>query len=363
MDQCAAKILTVLNNKNLSVTKLTVSDQHVNFLLDDGDVKSVLKLNLEPIHKNRLADVDENDSQAHLQFLQGYNWNLSSESGAEYSFYKLSAKDSSSGISNAAYSLFNKATHILKKRKFSYMSGKDATCSSRSSESLFNAELISPASDRQIARVMPGLGFVMIEETTEMYNTILKPHIDKIISSGSLGWLKNVVEGKKELERLLVNREEWILNIDTKWRTHPDPKTVPRKEWLNHQATRDLYCLGIVKIDNIYSLRDLRADHIPLLKEMIDIGSRTIEEVYGVKKDQLRIFVHYHPQFYHFHVHFTRLENEIGAVVERGHLLADIIQNLQLSSTYYYDKTMTYKLSRKDKLYKKLVVEHEDDAK
>ena len=66
MDQCAAKVLTVLNNKNLSVTKLTVSDQHVNFLLDDGNVKSVLKLNLEPIHKNRLADVDENDSQAHL---------------------------------------------------------------------------------------------------------------------------------------------------------------------------------------------------------------------------------------------------------------------------------------------------------
>ena len=32
------------------------------------------------------------------------------------------------------------------------------------------------------------------------------------------------------------------------------------------------------------------------------------------------------------YVHFTRLENKIGAAVERGHLLIDIIQNLDLFS-------------------------------
>lgn len=32
----------------------------------------------------------------------------------------------------------------------------------------------------------------------------------------------------------------------------------------------------------------------------------TIEAVYGVPEDQLRVFVHYLPQFFHFHVHFTR---------------------------------------------------------
>ena len=36
---------------------------------------------------------------------------------------------------------------------------------------------------------------------------------------------------------------------------------------------------------------------------------------------QLRIFVHYQPQFYHFHVHFTRLHNDLGCQVERAHLL------------------------------------------
>ncbi len=36
------------------------------------------------------------------------------------------------------------------------------------------------------------------------------------------------------------------------------------------------------------------------------IGVETIEAVYGVPEDQLRVFVHYMPQFFHFHVHFTR---------------------------------------------------------
>lgn len=35
-------------------------------------------------------------------------------------------------------------------------------------------------------------------------------------------------------------------------------------------------------------------------------GVKTIGEVYGVREDELRVFVHYLPQFYHFHVHFSR---------------------------------------------------------
>jgi hypothetical protein len=47
---------------------------------------------------------------------------------------------------------------------------------------------------------------------------VTKPFIDGIVASGSLSWLKNIVEVKKEKERLLWNAEGWILNIDTKVR-------------------------------------------------------------------------------------------------------------------------------------------------
>ena len=43
----------------------------------------------------------------------------------------------------------------------------------------------------------------------------------------------------------------------------------------------------------------------------------------------LRIFVHYPPQFYHFHVHFTNVSVDVGVSTERAHLLDDIIENLE----------------------------------
>ena len=55
-------------------------------------------------------------------------------------------------------------------------------------------------------------------------------------------------------------------------------------------------------------------------------GKEVIEKVYGVPGDQLRVFFHYHPQFYHLHVHFTRSHVNPGCEAERAHLLTDVIQ-------------------------------------
>jgi m7GpppX diphosphatase len=118
--------------------------------------------------------------------------------------------------------------------------------------------------------------------------------------------------------------------------------------------------LGILKADTVASLRDLKGDHIPVLREMLDQGPKVIQEVYGIPKDQLRIFVHYQPQFYHFHVHFTRLENDTGCQVEKAHLLSDIIQDLEADPLCFQKKTIVYKLSLKEKLYK-LLAAHEEE--
>ncbi|CAN0148767.1 unnamed protein product, partial [Hapterophycus canaliculatus] len=98
----------------------------------------------------------------------------------------------------------------------------------------------------------------------------------------------------------------FLLNVDTKWRTHPDVSAVPREEWHGHPSVAELYCLAICHRRDIRTLRDVRAEHVPMLKEMYRRGIETIEAVYGVPEEQLRVFVHYMPQFYHFHVHFTR---------------------------------------------------------
>lgn len=349
---------------------LTISDQHATILLTqkDPEAKALLKLTLVPFHKTELAslsrvDLDEEEklseeeqaaikekrekgakehSSRVLAFLSKYNWKMTSESGAEYSFHEAVPK-----------SLVPEEEEVpakepaLKKAKTDDPAG------------VFKAELIYPAPERQLSRAMPSPGLALVNETSALYQAVTKPFIADIVSSGSLSWLKNIVEVKKEQERLLWNADGWILNIDTKWRSHPDALIVPREEWYKHESTVDLYCLGILKRDGIASLRDLTGDHLPLLREMLEQGPKVIQEVYGIPKDQLRIFVHYQPQFYHFHVHFTRLENDTGVQVEKAHLLSDIIQDLEADPERFQKKTLVYKLSLKDKLYKLLAAHGE----
>jgi hypothetical protein len=363
---------------------LTISDQHANILLTqtDSEQKGLLKLTLVPFHTTALAclphrsgDEEEKElsqeekagnkatyekqekehSDKVLSFLSKFDWRMTSNSGAEYSYHegfpKSTFLDSDKESSEPALKKYKTESENLAAKQ----SSVDCTRS-------FKAELIFPASERQLSRAMPSPGFALVTETPVLYEAVTKPYIQNIVSSGSLSWLQNIIQIKKEEERLLHNAEKWILNIDTKWRSHPDALTIPREQWYKHPSTADLYCLGILKQDGIASLRDLTggddSDHIAVLREMLEQGPKGIENVYGVKKDQLRIFVHYQPQFYHFHVHFTRLENDIGAQVEKAHLLSDIIQDLQVDPLCFHKKTIVYKLSVKDKLYQ-LLSNHE----
>lgn len=339
---------------------LSVSDNHANLLVWNDIVetdhsgnqrvideqRSLLKISVIPGHKDQLnvkkritslveldtatKETKAEDCDKILRFLSTLDFHLTSESGAEYSYYtavkKISTLDSILG------------TFGLKKPT----SGQDTK---------FKLELISPATNRQIERSLPSPAMSLIEETPEIYQSIVEPFIEKIVQSGSLSWIENVVQGKKETERLLVDTSDYIINIDTKWRSHPDAKTVPRDQWHGHESIEDLYCLAIVKDGRIRSLRDLRQSHVPMLQSMIKEGQNVIESVYGVRKDQIRMFVHYQPQFYHFHVHFTRLENEIGCQVERGHLLSDIVQNLVMDSEFYAKRTISYKIKTSSEIY------------
>lgn len=50
-------------------------------------------------------------------------------------------------------------------------------------------------------------------------------------------------------------------------------------------------------------------------------------ERYGVRDDQLRVYLHYMPSYYHLHVHFVHVKHDAGAGMAAGkaHLLSDVI--------------------------------------
>eukprot|EP00959_Pyramimonas_sp_CCMP1952_P059739 1247841-Pyramimonas_sp.AAC.3 len=50
------------------------------------------------------------------------------------------------------------------------------------------------------------------------------------------------------------------------------------------------------------------------------------QEKYGLGEEKLRIFVHYQPTYYHFHVHFVHTSHVgMGIAAGQAHLLDDII--------------------------------------
>lgn len=58
-----------------------------------------------------------------------------------------------------------------------------------------------------------------------------------------------------------------------------------------------LYLLVLSQDRTIRSLRDLRPQHLPLLRKIRHDSERVAVERYGIDKGELRFFVHYQPTY------------------------------------------------------------------
>lgn len=71
----------------------------------------------------------------------------------------------------------------------------------------------------------------------------------------------NILNGKSEVERVIFRDD--------------DPETgfvlVPDLKW-DQKELENLYVLAIVKRRGILTLRDLRAEHLPMLRNILDTG-------------------------------------------------------------------------------------------
>ena len=73
----------------------------------------------------------------------------------------------------------------------------------------------------------------------------------------ALQWVYNIIEGRQEVERIIYRDADFLLLPDLKW---------------SGIQTEDLYVVGLVIDRNIGSLRDLRGEHLPLLRAIHDKG-------------------------------------------------------------------------------------------
>ncbi|XP_043217681.1 m7GpppX diphosphatase-like isoform X2 [Amphibalanus amphitrite] len=157
-------------------------------------------------------------------------------------------------------------------------------------------------------------------------------------------WVYNILEHRSEQERIVCE--------------DADPETgfvlVPDLKW-DGESLESLYLQALVHRRGLRSIRDLTADHLPLLRNIRDRGCEAIEKKYGVPASELRVYFHYQPSYYHLHVHFTSVQFDApGTHVGKAHFLSTVINNLELVPDYYQRATLTYYLPRSDPLADKL---------
>ncbi|VEL25172.1 unnamed protein product, partial [Protopolystoma xenopodis] len=199
---------------------------------------------------------------------------------------------------------------------------------------------------------------IIHDETPEEYHSLVIPFLGQ--RPKDLAWVDNILLGKAETDRIIFSDQDpnigFTLVLDFRW---------------DGRFLQSMHILGLVPHPGLTCLRDLRSEHIPLLKRMLCEGRSRIIDHYAkvrpvmeqesvndeaspkpavppnqglsrtgesaLKENQILAYFHYPPTFYRLHVHYAHVDAacEHGTRVGRAHLLYDVIQNLELDGDYY----------------------------
>ncbi|QPG77232.1 hypothetical protein FOA43_004639 [Brettanomyces nanus] len=197
--------------------------------------------------------------------------------------------------------------------------------------------LIYPASETHIAKYKKHPTH-MIVETPEMYSTIVKPYIETQ-KGDRMQWVRNILHHGAEKERVVFQNQDYTILPDMKW----DGRTM-----------ESLYLVCIVNRDDIASVRDLRSEDVPFLERVQKSILHQVPTKYGISSDQLRLYIHYQPSFYHFHIHVVNADyTGVGHSILAGKaiLLGEVIETLKLLKGGYSEKTIVYEMSESHDLW------------
>lgn len=182
----------------------------------------------------------------------------------------------------------------------------------------------------------------LVTETPDLYMKITRPYILDHLKDHA--WVYNILEGRAEQDRVLCSEpgedKGFVLAADLKW---------------DMTTKANLYCLAIVQRRDLHSVRDLTAEHVPLLRDLRDTCLGALQKRFGVPSSLIRVYLHYQPAYYHLHVHFAHLRYMAGApVIGKSLALNDVIQNLEICGEYYSRATLQYYIKDGHALSKEL---------
>lgn len=235
----------------------------------------------------------------------------------------------------------------------------------------------APAHPKRSSRVMCTLhatDYTLLEETPEMHKKAsMVRFINQEITRPSKQWICNIIDGNQEKDEVILRTDEFILLPDTErvnryWRkTAPPasfsmlvPASGPCRKSPPH-SRRMLNWLSIAHDRSLRTMRDLRGEHVPMLKRMLEQCMSTVESNTRIQRDQVMAYVHYPPSVYQLHVHFAfPYGQHCHRDTYRVHSLPAIINNLEIDPEYYAKATLQLALYRHSLHYAALTMSDSD---
>lgn len=227
-----------------------------------------------------------------------------------------------------------------------YMASSSGSQSPSASDLKLN--LIWPCTDQHVKKYSDQV-VRMVTETPQIYRDHVRPYMSAKREEGRLNWVFNILEGRTEQEDVILRDEGqgpddgFLMLPDLNW----DRKTMS-----------SLHLLALVQRRDIWSLRDLKKKHIPWLRYLWQrVLEGTVKMYPDLEMDQLKLYVHYQPTYYHFHIHVVNVMLEAGATQATGKAfgLENIISQLETMSgdeeASMADVSLTYYLGEASELW------------
>lgn len=229
--------------------------------------------------------------------------------------------------------------------------------------------LIYPCTEKHVKKYTPQRNRSVVE-TSQIYASYVRPYMKEQREAGRLNWVFNIVEGRTEQENVLY-RSPTGTPDDQRFLLLPD---------LNWDRTTigSLHLLALVERRDIWSVRDLRKEHVAWLRDMVTRLSDVLAELYGkggkmlksgtsdgeagqegVDQDELKFYVHYQPTYYHFHIHIVHVGMEPGYTQAVGkamglHQVISTLENLQNDQAGMHDLDLAYTLGEQSDLWTRI---------
>ena len=189
--------------------------------------------------------------------------------------------------------------------------------------------LIYPCTAQHVAKYS-AQGVRVVTETPAIYRDHVSPYMKKKRDSGSLAWVYNIIDGRTEQEDVIFRQHSSSSSATITSNTPATASSPPQDEgflllpdlnW-DRKTLTSMHLLAVVERRDIWSVRDLTRDHIPWLKHMREKVLAATTELYPeVERDQVKLYVHYQPTYYHFHVHVVHVMAEASATMAVGKAL------------------------------------------